>query len=99
MKLWDYLMMYKDYVELEVPDTEIDNIVRIEFDKSTAAEISKDFPYMDKFAKLLCQKVDIEYFVPDGIPVCNFSKLINNNIDLFKNHIKKHWIEGMQWVI
>lgn len=99
MKLWDYLMMYKDYVELEVPDTEIDNIVCIEFDKSTAAEISKDFPYMDKFTQLLCQKVDIDYFVPDGIPVCNFSKLINDNIDLFKKHIKKHWVESMQWVI
>lgn len=99
MKLWDYLMMYKDYVELEVPDTEIDNIVCIEFDKSTAAEISKDFPYMDKFTQLLCQKVNIDYFVPDGIPVCNFSKLINDNIDLFKKHIKKHWVESMQWVI
>lgn len=99
MKLWDYLMMYKDYVRLEVADTEIDTIVCIDFDKKTATQISKDYPYMDKFTNILCQKVDIEYFVPDGIPVCNFSKLIHNNLELFKKHIKENWVEEMQWVL
>jgi hypothetical protein len=43
--------------------------------------------------------VDIEYFVPDGIPVCNFSKLIHNNMELFKKHIRENWTEEMQWVL
>ena len=99
MKLNEYLMMYKDWVELDVPDTEIDYTVYVGFDKETAGKISDDFPYMDKFIDLLYKKVDISYLVPDGIPVCDFSKLIHDNLDLFKKHIKETWVEDMQWVL
>lgn len=99
MKLWDYLSMYKGSVDLDVPDTEIDNTIFVCFDSETKDEIDKEFPYMDKFIKLLLKKVDVDYFVPDGIPVCNFSKIINDNIELFKNHVKKHWTDECQWVL
>lgn len=99
MKLWDYFTMYKSCVEFEVPDTEIDTVVLFVFDNSKPWKISKDFPYMDKFTELLMKKVDIAYFVQDGIPIGDFSKIINNNEELFKEHIKKHWIEDMQWVL
>lgn len=99
MKLWEYLTMYKGWVELDVPDTEIDNTISVCMDNSNPWKISDDFPYMDKFSELLFKKVDISYFVQDGIPVCDFSKIINNNIELFKKHIKKNWIEDMQWVL
>ena len=99
MKLWEYLTMYKGWVELDVPDTEIDTTIYVCMDNSKPWKISDDFPYMDKFSELLFKKVDISYFVQDGIPVCDFSKIINNNVELFKKHIKKHWVENMQWVL
>ena len=99
MKLWDYLKMYKGWVEFDAPDSEIDTIVYVCMDNSEPYKISKDFPYMDKFIQLLYKKVDIDCFVPDGIPVCDFSKIIHDNETLFKKHIKKHWVDGMQWVL
>jgi len=99
MKLWDYLSMYRGMVDLDVPDTEIDNAITVSFDSDTKDEIDKEFPYMDKFTQLLYKKLDIAYFVPDGIPVCNFSKIINENLELFKQHVKKHWTEECQWVL
>lgn len=99
MKLWDYLSMYRGSVDLDVPDTEIDNTITVCFNSDTKDEIDKEFPYMDKFTQLLYKSVDIAYFIPKGIPVCNFSKIINNNIELFKLHVKKHWTESCQWVL
>jgi hypothetical protein len=97
MKLIDYLSMYKGWVDLDVFDTKIDTVIHIGFERENLGNYDEHFPYMSKFTELLLQKVDISYFVPDGVPVCDFSKLINDNAELFKKHIKKHWIDSMQW--
>lgn len=99
MKLFDYLMMFKDDVDFDVPDTEIDNVVTVCFSKENAEKISDDFPYMDKFVLKLLKSVDVAYLLSDGTPVCNFSKIIHDNVDKFKEHIKKTWCDDYQWVL
>jgi hypothetical protein len=99
MKLFDYLMMFKDDVDFDVPDTEIDNVVTVCFSKENAEKISDDFPYMDKFVLKLLKSVDVAYLLSDGTPVCNFSKIIHDNVDKFKEHIRKNWRDDYQWVL
>lgn len=45
MKLFDYLMMFKEDVVFDVPDTKIDNVVTVYFSEENAEKISNDFPY------------------------------------------------------
>lgn len=97
MKLYDYLSMYRGWIDFDVPDTEIDTTIYVGFDKTE--EPDKDFPYMNKFTELLYKVVDVKYLVPDGIPVCDFSGLIHKNEELFRDHIKNHWKEEAQWVL
>ncbi len=99
MKLFDYLMMFKNDVDFDVPDTEIDNVVTVCFSKENAEKISDDFPYMDKFVLKLLKSVDVAYLLSDGTPVCNFSKIIHDNVDKFKEHIRKTWRDDYQWVL
>ena len=54
---------------------------------------------MDKFVNLLLKSVEIDYLRSDGVPICKFSDIINNNLDMFKEHVKKHWSEDCQWVL
>ena len=98
MKLFDYLMMFKEDVDFDVPDTEIDNTVTVCFVKKAAEEISEDFPNMDKFVLKLLKMVDVAYLLRDGTPVCDFSKIINEHIDLFTEFVKENWSEDYQYV-
>ena len=97
MKLYEYLSMHKDWCDFDVPDTEIDTVIYVCFEKD--AEPDKDFPYMEKFTDLFYKKIDIAYFNQDHVPVCDFYGFIHKNEKLWKEHIKAHWIEGMQWVL
>ena len=99
MKLFDYLMMFNDWVSIDVPDNEIDAVIAVDFIPGEADKIDEDFPYMDKFTTLLYKKVEINNLMDGGTPVCKFSDIINKNIELFKEHVKKHWKEEMQWVL
>lgn len=45
MKLFDYLMMFKEDVVFDVPDTKIDNVVTVYFSEENAEKISNDFLY------------------------------------------------------
>lgn len=99
MKLFDYLMMFKEDVVFDVPDTKIDNVVTVDFSKENVEKISNDFPYMDKFVLKLLKSVDVAYLLNDGTPVCDFSKIIHNNVAKFKEHIKKTWRDEYQWVL
>lgn len=99
MKLFDYLMMFKEDVVFDVPDTKIDNVVTVDFSKENVEKISNDFPYMDKFVLKLLKSVDVAYLLNDGTPVCDFSKIIHNNVTKFKEHIKNTWRDEYQWVL
>ena len=99
MKLWDYMTMYKEWVQLHAADKDIDITIYVDYENGEKKSKDKENKYMDKFKELLFKKVDIDHFIPDGIPVCNFSKIINENIELFKEHIKKYWKEECQWVL
>lgn len=99
MKLYDYLSMHKGFVDFDVPDTEIDTVMYVGFDKDTDDVISKDYPNMDKFVSMLFKKVDIAYFNQDHVPVCDFYGFIHKNEDLWKEHIKKYWREDLQWLL
>lgn len=96
MKLFDYLMMFKDDVDFDIPDNEIDMTITVCFVKENAKKISEDYPYMDKFTIKLLKSVDICYLRSDGCPICDFSKIINDHIDLFKKFVKKYWAEDYQ---
>jgi hypothetical protein len=91
--------MFKDCVDFDVPDNEIDTTVTVCFDRNTVDEVSKDYPYMDKFTKLLLEKVEVDCLLSDGTPICRFSKLINDNKELFIEFIRKEWRENLQWLI
>lgn len=99
MKLFDYLKMHKYFVSIDVPDNEIDVVVVVCFNPEIADYVGLDFPYMDKFTNLIYKKVEIDYLMDNGTPVCKFSDIINKNIELFKEHVKKHWKKEMQWVL
>jgi len=99
MKLIDYLNLYKDCCTIDTSDTEIDEIVTIVYDKQTVPD--EDFPYYDKFQKALFSKVDVAYLVDHGYcpVVVDYSKLITDNIELFKAFVKKNWREDKQYVL
>ena len=99
MKLIEYLNLYKDCCTIDTADTEIDEIVTIDYDKQTVPD--EDFPYYDKFAKAFYEKVDIAYLNDGGYcpVVVNYSKLITDNIELFKAFVKKNWREDKQYVL
>lgn len=90
MKLREYLDLYKSN-DWDIPDNEIDNVITLCWEKNKADEISKDFPYMDKFIIKLIEIVDVEGCKNDGTPVCMFTSLILNNRDACINFAKKEW--------
>lgn len=98
MKLIDYLMMFRDDPDFDCPDTEIDEVVTVCFDKESVSkhmkgeDLDKEFPYFDLFEVELYKKVDVAYLLNDGSPVCDFSKLIMDNKDKFLNYAKRWWI-------
>jgi hypothetical protein len=82
---------------MDTSDTEIDAVVTIDYDKRL--EPDKDYPYYDKFQKAFLSKVDIAYLNPDSCVVADYSKLITDNIELFKKFVKEHWVEESQYVL
>ena len=97
MKLIDYFNLYKFGCTMDTSDTEIDAVVTIDYDKRL--EPDKDYPYYDKFQKAFLSKVDIAYLNPDSCVVADYSKLITDNIELFKKFVKEHWVEESQYVL
>lgn len=97
MKLIDYLNLYKDCCTIDTADTEIDSVVTIVYDKRTVPD--EDFPCYDKFQKALFAKVNLAYLHDNGTIVVDYSKLITDNIELFKDFVKKHWIDDKQYVL
>lgn len=99
MKLIEYLNLYKDGCCIDTADTEIDEIVTVDYNKEDKPD--KDFPYLHKFTIALFNKVDLAYLNDGGCcpAVVNYSKLITDNIDLFKDFVKKNWREDKQYVL
>jgi hypothetical protein len=99
MKLIDYLNLYKDGCSIDTSDTEIDAVVNVDYDKN--AKPDEEFPYLQKFSIALFSKVDLAYLI-DGAycsAVVDYSKLITDNIELFRNFVKTTWREDKQYVL
>lgn len=101
MKLLDYLMMFKHDPDFDCPDTEIDDVVTVCFDKENITDImngklDKEFPYYDKVMLAFYKKVDVDYLLNDGSPVIDVSGLVKRNKDKFmafaeKNFYPQYW--------
>lgn len=99
MYLIDYFKLYKDTCDVDTTDTEIDGVVTICYDKDE--EPDQDFPYLFKFTQELLKKVRLAYLIDNGVcpVVADYSKLITDNIELFKNFVKTTWREDKQYVL
>ena len=89
MKLIEYLKLYKDSVDFDIPDNEIDYTVTICYEKDQ--DYTKGFYEM--FIGLLLEMVDIDYLISDGTPVCKFTQLILNNKEEYLQFAKENWAE------
>ena len=99
MKLLEYLNLYKDGCCIDTADTEIDEVVTVDYDKDY--EPDKYFPHLSKFQNELLKKVDLAYLNDGGYcpVVADYSKLITDNIELFKKFVKTNWREDKQYVL
>lgn len=95
MKLSEYLKLYKDDVDFDMSDNEIDYTVTICFDHETYYNPpTGEFPYFYKFVNLLLNTLEIDYLLSDGTPVCKITSLILNNKEKFLQFAKEHWEQG-----
>lgn len=99
MKLIEYFNLYKDGVDVDTADTEIDEVVTICYDKNEKPD--EDFPYLAKFQNELLSKVNLAYLNDGGYcpVVADYSKLIKDNIELFRSFVKTAWREDKQYVL
>ena len=99
MKLLEYFNLYKDGCCIDTADTEIDEVVTIDYDNED--EPDKDFPCLSKFQNELLKKVNLAYLNDGGYcpVVADYSKLITDNIELFKKFVKTNWREDKQYVL
>lgn len=97
MKLIEYLNLYKDGCCIDTADTEIDEIVTIDYNKDDKPD--KEFPYLYKFTIALFNKVNLAYLNDGGVVIVDYSKLITDNLELFKNFVKTTWREDKQYVL
>lgn len=82
MKLYDWLSIDKG--SYDCYDTDIDGSVTIDW-------IDKPESDYDFFVVGLLKKVDIEQKTDDCTLVCDWSKLIRENLTKFKSFTKRHW--------
>jgi len=97
MKLIEYLNLYKDGCCIDTADTEIDEIVTIDYNKNDKPD--DEFPYLHKFTIALFNKVNLAYLNDGGAVIVDYSKLITDNLELFKNFVKTTWREDKQYVL
>jgi len=58
-----------------------------------------EFPYLHKFTIALFNKVNLAYLNDGGAVIVDYSKLITDNLELFKNFVKTTWREDKQYVL
>lgn len=93
MKLYDIYKIKKNGLEDDIADNYID--FAFCFCISEEDENDTEYKNMIDFTILLMKKVDIECINGDII-ICKFSDIINNNMDLIKDFIRKNWIKECQ---
>ena len=96
MKLYEYYKIKSNGLDDDISDNYIDYTLTFCIDSDF--EKSEDYKNMIDFTVLLMKKTEIEKINGDVI-ICKFSDIIDNNIDLIKDFIRKNWIESMQWVL
>lgn len=84
MKLYEVMKMSE--VDFDTYDTVFDADVTVCFIDEEDAEDS-----YDKFCVNLMKKVEVVRIIPESHLVCDWSKLINDNMEKFKAFTAKHW--------
>lgn len=56
-----------------------------------------DFVSFDKFCNELIKKVEVVQIIPDSHLVCDWSKLIHDNMEKFRAFAKENWYENCQY--
>ena len=90
MTLFEYVNLF-DSVCWDVPDNEIDYVVVISGGKNCKWEVSKDFPYFDRFYKKFLQVMEIARCLEDGCPIIKMTDAILSNKELCLKFVKKWW--------
>jgi len=99
MKLIEYLKLYKNSIDFDIPDNEIDYTVTIcyenkDFDPHPFySKREAEYIFYDRFCSELLSKVELDYLLGDGTPVCKFTSLILNNKEAYLQFAKEHWEE------
>lgn len=84
MKLYDFMKISME--DWDTYDTEYDACVTVCYIDEEDAEDN-----YDKFCIEIMKKVEVVQIVSDSHLVCDWSKLIKNNMDAFKTFTEKHW--------
>ena len=95
MTLYDYLKMQRDgHICADTYDNVYDVEVTVDADIDSEEAYADDFYYQFCFA--LLRVVEVESFVSGNI-ICKWSKLIEDNLKLFRDYSKEHWWEDCQY--
>ena len=86
-----YEVMKKSEYDYDTYDTEYDACVTVCYIDEEYAEDN-----YDKFCISIIKKVEVESIHSDSL-VCNWSKLIKDNMENFKAFTKEHWRKDCQY--
>lgn len=95
MKLFEALQVYEDLC-IDTADDVFDCIVTIDWNRADEPNDN-----CGKFAVELFKKVELVKFFNGAYAnaICKWSDLVKNNIEVFKDFVKKEWIESKQYVL
>lgn len=96
MKLIELVNLYDSFSE-DIADNYIDTVITIDWEKESTS-LDKEYPYLMKATKRLMAITEIEK-INGSVIICKFSKIIDDNIQLFKGFIENNWVDSMQWVL
>lgn len=90
MILYDFMKIFANITE-DTSDTVFDAVVTICWDRECDGLAKTDFYY--DFCKTLYSKVFLKEVNENNVWLVDYTGLIKNNLDLFKDYSKKHWRE------
>ena len=84
MKLYD--VMKKSEEDYDTYDTEYDACVTVCY-----IDDEDETDNYDKFCNEIIKKVEVTRIIPDSHLVCDWTKLIRDNMEKFRSFTKEHW--------
>lgn len=84
MKLYD--VMKKSEEDYDTYDTEYDASVTVCY-----IDDEDETDNYDRFCNEIIKKVEVTRIIPNSYLVCDWTKLIRDNMEKFRNFTKEHW--------